>query len=230
MLSYEIGFGEKRHSADAMFQLGMQQDEVFELVWKLIKGRVPEENVFFVPVSKDTFKYMTRTITKKEKIAMLLQCINGDITTGEFPRKCMHLTRRKKLQKKLLNNLGEDNWEGAQETYPILLQNEDLVLRWIVSYDKEFKGGAVPKSWMNFVELVKESRSGGGGEETALMSGYREFTCHGLKYQMFNRKVTAIVDTLGKNTKHFGLFVFHYYFFLFVCPFICCTSCFHLWL
>ncbi len=113
-------------------------------------------------------------------------------------------TRRKRLQQRLLKDLGEDDWVDAQLQYPIFLTNEDLILRWIVSYDKEFKGGAVPKSWVNFVDLVRESKSSNAPEDSTLLSGFREFSCRGLKYKMYNRKVTAIVDTLGKNTTHFG--------------------------
>ena len=82
---------------------------------------------------------MTRSLTKKEKISLLTRMISGEILVKDFPAKCQHITRSKKLQNLLIDNLGERDCELAQKHYTILLKKEDLILQWIVSYDKEFK-------------------------------------------------------------------------------------------
>ena len=200
-----------------------QPSEVYDLCWMVVEGKkVPKTNTDFVaPTSQETFKYMTRALTKKEKISLLSRMISGDILVKDFPSKCQNITRRKKLQHLLILGLGEQTWEKAQQNYHVL--REDHINRWIVSYDKEFKKNIVPKSWTNFVELIRETkvvkRTKTAAEQLLEDKRICEFSLPPLTYKLCNIKVSSMLDTL-KNHMHIGNF------FCFVLIFHCCFSLF----
>ena len=179
------------------------------MCWLIVDGKqVPKSNTDFIaPTSQETFKYMTRSLTKKEKISLLSRMISGEILVKDFPAKCQHITRSKKLQNLLIDNLGEADWELAQKHYPILATDEDLILQWIVSYDKEFKKNIVPKSWTNFVELIRETkvvkRTKTPQEQRMLDRRVCLFSVTPLTYKLCNVKVSSMLDTLSNNI-HFG--------------------------
>ena len=146
-LAYQCGYS-NTGSLDSLFQMVQQPPEIYDLCWVVVDGKqVPKSNTDFVaPTSQETFKYMTRSLTKKEKISLLSRMISGEILVKDFPSKCQHITRSKKLQNLLIDNLGEADWELAQKHYPILATDEDLILQWIVSYNKEFTKMLCPKA------------------------------------------------------------------------------------
>ena len=181
-----------------------------------MQGNVSQTNVDFVlPTSQETFKYMTGSLTKKEKISLLTRVITGEISTKDFPIKCQHITRKKKLQTMLVESIDEPDWETALRHYPVLAQNENVILQWIVSYDKEFKGKIVPKSWTNFTALIKETRVRKKRKSAdalrLLDSKVRMFEIPPLTYMLCNVKISSMLDTLRQN-KHFGTFCFSFLF------------------
>ena len=186
-----------------------QPPEVYDLCWLVVDGKkVPKSNTDFVaPTSQETFKYMTRSLTKKEKISLLSRMISGEILVKDFPSKCQHITKMKKLQNLLIDTLGERNWKLAKKHYPILATSEDLILQWIVSYNKEFTKNVVPKSWTHFVELIRETkvskRTKTPQEQRMLDRRVCVFSLSPLTYKLCNVKVSSMLDTL-KNNMHFG--------------------------
>ena len=186
-----------------------QPSEVYDLCWMVVEGKkVPKTNTDFVaPTSQETFKYMTRSLTKKEKISLLSRMISGDILVKDFPSKCQNITRRKKLQHLLILGLGEQTWEKAQQNYHVL--REAQIKQWIVSYDKEFKKTVVPKSWTNFIDLIRQTkvvrRTKTVAEQMLEDKRICEFSLPPLTYKLCNIKVSSMLDTL-KNHMHIGNF------------------------
>ena len=195
-----------------MFQLAQQSKEVFHLVAKLFQGQVDEGNKDFVKPTKMTkFLHMTWKLTDKEKVALLSQVVVGKLSLTDFDHKCVYWVRTKKLQIRLLNDLGLETWEAAKETYPFL-HDKALVSKWVNNYEVLFRKKNIPKSWTRFVKQIKLSVEAAAVQRQAALAELdvmcTTFSFRLSTYVLHNKACESLQTLYTNTTQHFGYYLY----------------------
>ena len=215
-------YGGQVSGMDSMFQLAQQNTVVFNLVAKLFLGQVDEQNKDFVkPTRMTKFLHMTSKLSDEEKVVLLSQVIMGTLSLTDFDKKCVFWIRTKKLQTKLLNDLGLATWEAATEMYPFL-HDKALVEKWVNNFDSLFKKGNVPKSWTRFVNQIQLSIDAADVQRKAALAELdvvcTTFSFRLCDYVLHNKPCESLQTLYKSTTKHFGKYVYcvNYFFFILI--------------
>lgn len=196
----------KTGGMDNTFVIAQWPEPLWRIFYRILSGKVDKGEKHkkdFKPPQKVThFKELTGNLTVKEKMKLLQSVVNGERTMAEMAQEAGFLRRTKKVQRFIMYDMNEDNWDTCKADHPMICK-EDEVQLWLKT-SQHFRKNPYkrPHGWEDFLD---RARSAGGGVGIELStSSSRNFTFDGLKYGFHHGDVANLYKLLRKMRGNYG--------------------------